>query len=83
MISLQNRNKGTEVENKCNGYQEGRGGDELKEWNLTYTLLCIKQATNENLLYSAGNCWVLCGDLNGKEIQKSGYMLMSGWFTSL
>ena len=36
-----------------------------------YTLLCIKRITNENLLYSTGNS-VLCGDLNGKEIQKRG-----------
>ena len=39
-----------------------------------YTLLCIKQITNENLLYSTGNsiCSMLCGGLNGKEIQKQG-----------
>ena len=40
-----------------------------------YTLLCIKQAsqqiTNEYLPYGTGNS-VLCGDLNGKEIQKRG-----------
>ena len=34
-----------------------------------YTLLCMKQITNENLLYSTGNSYsVLCDDLNGKEI---------------
>ena len=33
-----------------------------------YTLLCKKYITNENLLYSS----VLCGGLNGKEIQKRG-----------
>ena len=38
-----------------------------------YTLLCIKQITNENLLYSIE--LVLCGDLNGKENQKKkGYI---------
>ena len=37
----------------------------------TYTMLCIKQINNENLLYSTGNT-VLCCDLNGKEIQKRG-----------
>ena len=36
-----------------------------------HTLICIKYRTNENLLYSTGNS-VLCGDLNGKEIQKRG-----------
>ena len=35
------------------------------------TLLCKKQATNENLLYSTGNS-MLCGDLNRKEIQRRG-----------
>ena len=38
-------------------------------WIDVYSLLYIKQITNENLLYSMGNS-VLCGDLNGKEIQK-------------
>ena len=32
------------------------------------TLLCIKQVTNKNLLYSTGNS-MLCGHLNEKEIQ--------------
>ena len=31
-----------------------------------YTLLCRKQITNKDLLYSTGNS-VLCGGLNGKE----------------
>ena len=35
-----------------------------------YTLLCIKQITNENRLYSTGKSSVFCGELNGKEIQK-------------
>ena len=39
-----------------------------------YTLLCIKQITNENLPYSLGNYSMLCGYLNGKEIQKRGDM---------
>ena len=34
----------------------------------TVNILCIKQVTNENLLYNS----VLYGDLNGKEIQKIG-----------
>ena len=33
-----------------------------------YILLYMKQITNENLLYSTYS--VLCGDLNGKEIQR-------------
>ena len=37
----------------------------------TLLILCINQITNEDLLYSTGNS-VLCGDLNGKEIQKRG-----------
>ena len=35
----------------------------------TLLILCLKHVTNENLLPSTGNS-VLCGDLNGKEIQK-------------
>ena len=41
------------------GYQGGKWGqgwDELGDWNRhIYTLLCIKQITNENLLYSTEN----------------------------
>ena len=37
-----------------------------------YTLLCIKQRTNENLLQSNENYSMLCGDLNGKKIQPRG-----------
>ena len=41
---------------QMNGYQGGRGGK--MKWEIgidTYTLLCIKQITNENLLHSIGN----------------------------
>jgi len=41
-----------------------------------YTLLCIKPETNKNLLYSSG-------DINGKKIQKRGYMYAYSWFTLL
>ena len=37
-----------------------------------YILLCIKQITNENLLYGTRNYSILCRDLSGKEIQKEG-----------
>ena len=48
-----------------------RDGMNWEIWFGTYTLLilCAKQMTNENLPCCTGN-WVLCGDLNGKEIQK-------------
>ena len=36
-----------------------------------YTLLCIIQITNENLLYRELYS-MLCGDLNGRAIQKRG-----------
>ena len=39
------------------GYQGGEGADGMN-WEIRidiYTLLCIKQITNENLLYSTGN----------------------------
>ena len=44
-----------------------------------YTLLCIKQITNENLLYSTGNSTQCSGDLNGKEIQKRGDICTCGF----
>ena len=50
------RNRDTEVENK---YMDTRGeGEGGMNWEIgidIYTLLCIKQITNENLLYSTGN----------------------------
>ena len=49
----------------------GWGWDEGEIGTDRATLLCIKQITNENLLYRTGNS-MLCGDLNGKEIQKRG-----------
>ena len=43
--------------------------------------LCIKQVTNENLLYSTGNFYsVLRGDLNGKEIQNRGDVCIADSF---
>ena len=40
-----------------------------------YTLLCIKQITNENILHSTGELYsALYGDLNRKEIPKRGHM---------
>ena len=38
-----------------------------------YTLLCVNQVTNERL-YRRELGSMFCGDLNGKEIQKRGYM---------
>ena len=54
---LQRRNRDTDVENKgMDTKGEGDGWDELEEWDChIYTLLCIKQITNENLLNSTGN----------------------------
>ena len=51
------------------GHQGGKGG--AMNWEIgidiyTLLILCIRQITHENLLYSSGNS-VLCGDLNGKE----------------
>ena len=45
-----------------------RGGMDWKMEIDIYTLLCIKQITNENLQYSS----VLCGDLNGGKPKKGG-----------
>ena len=51
-----------------------RGKEGGMNWEIgidIYTLLCIKQITNESLLYSTGNS-TQCSDPNGKEIQKRG-----------
>ena len=59
------------------GYQAGMGRVVL-DWEIgidRYMLLCITYITNKNLLYSTGNYSMLCGDLNGKEIQKRGAVL--------
>ena len=38
-----------------------------------YILLCVKQITNGNLMYSTGNLTpMLCGYLNGKETPPKG-----------
>ena len=46
-------------------------GTDVYTYIYTLLILCIKQMTNENLVYSTGNS-VLCGDLDGKEIQEEG-----------
>ena len=33
-----------------------------------YTLLYLKWITNKDLLYSTGNCSILCGTLDGRRI---------------
>ena len=71
-----------------NGYQEGKRADG-RNWETgidiyMLLILCIKYITNENMLYSRELYSVLCGDLNGKEIQKGGdmYICMAGSFCS-
>ena len=46
-----------------------KGGMNLEIGIDIHTLLCIKQITNENLLYCTGNSIysMLCGDLDGKK----------------
>ena len=63
-------NRDTDIKNKCMDAKWGRGRMNLEIVIDIYTpsMLCIKQITCENLLYSSGNC----GDPNGKEIQKRG-----------
>ena len=50
------------------GGKEG-GGLDQKVGIDTYTLVHIKQITNKDLLYSAGNS-ILCNSLQGTRIQK-------------
>ena len=59
--------------------QRGEGGG--MNWEIEmdiYTLLCIKQITNENLLVQHRELYsMLCGNLNGKETQiHKSYMYM-------
>ena len=54
---MQRRNRVTDVEDKLMVTKEGRRGGGTN-WEIgidIYTLLCIKQITNKNLLYSTGN----------------------------
>ena len=67
---MQSRNRNA-VENKNMDTKGGRGS--WMNWEIgtdTYTLLCIKYITNENLLDSRELSSMFCSDLNGKEIQK-------------
>ena len=57
----------------------GKGGGGMN-WETgidihTLSILRTKQMPNENLLYGTGTLLMLCGDLNGKEIQKGGDIL--------
>ena len=57
-------------------HQGGKGGGgmncEIGIDTDTLRILCRKQITNENLLYSTGKSTECFRDLNGKEIQKRG-----------
>ena len=51
-LYLQNRSRDTDIENKHMDIKRGwRGGMNWEIGTDTYTLLCIKQVTNENLMY--------------------------------
>ena len=52
-----------------------KGGMNWENGMDIYTLLCIKQITNENLLHPGNS--MFCGDLNGKGIQKRGDICIS------
>ena len=62
------------------GYQGGKGwGGRNWETGIdTYTLLilCIKWTTDGNMLLAQGTHLVLCGNLNGREVQKAGDICM-------
>ena len=52
----ESRNRDTDVENKCMDTKWGGGAG--WDWEIrfdVYTLLCVKQITNENRLCSTGN----------------------------
>jgi len=55
MVQMNSENRDTGVENKCMDTKGREGGG--MNWEIrtdTYTLLCIKQITNENLLIAQG-----------------------------
>ena len=82
---LQSRNRDTDIEKMGISRRKARGGMSWEFGIDIYRLLilCITLITNENLLYSTGNS-LLCGDLNGKEIQKKrGHRQIYCWFTLL
>ena len=58
----------TDVANKYMGTQRERVGG--RDWEIgidIYTLLvCVKQTTNEHMLYSIGALLSVLGDLNGR-----------------
>ena len=60
------------------GYQGGKGGG--IDWEIgidIYTLLCVKQVTNKDLLYSTGNsAQHSVMTYMGEESKKEGYMYM-------
>ena len=65
---FQNRNGDTNRE-QIYRHQVGNGGGINWEVGIhIYTLLCIKQITNENLLYNTGNYLMFSADLNGMGI---------------
>ena len=70
---LQSRHRDTDLKIQKYGYQGGWWGG--MNWEIgvdMYTLLCIKQITNENLQYILQNLLCALWWLNGKEIQKEG-----------
>ena len=65
---FQNRNGDTNRE-QIYRHQVGNGGGINWEVGIhIYTLLCIKQITNENLLYNTRNYLMFSADLNGMGI---------------
>ena len=69
----------TDIENKCMDTKKGRLGGMDREIGIDiYTLLCIKQATNDNQRHRTGDSIQRCADLNEKEIQKRGTIRIHG-----
>ena len=52
---MKNRNRETDVENKCMDSEGWRGGMNWGTGIYTLLMFCIKQRTNEKLLYSSEN----------------------------
>ena len=76
MISFAKQKQRHRHREQMYGYQGGKGVGG-RNWEIeidiyTLLILCIKQITNEPTVQHRELYSVLCGDLNGKEIQKGG-----------
>ena len=69
-MNLFTKQKKTQFRKRTYDYEEERGGKGIK-WKFgtdMQTQVCLGQITNKDLLYSTGNCSILCNNVNEKKI---------------